>query len=34
MLLAAMVEDLAEQVAAFLAATNPSGRKKQRGAST
>jgi len=33
-LIAAMVEDLAEQVTAFLAAANPSGRKKQRGAST
>jgi creatinine amidohydrolase len=33
-LLAAMVEDLAEQVAAFLAAANHSGRKKQRGVST
>src|SRR5882724_6505534 len=33
-LIAAMVEDLAEQVVAFLAAANPGGRKKQRGVST
>jgi creatinine amidohydrolase len=33
-LVAAMVEDLAEQVAAFLAAANRSGRNKQRGTST
>jgi creatinine amidohydrolase len=33
-LIAAMVEDLAERVAAFLAAASPDGRKKQRGAST
>jgi creatinine amidohydrolase len=33
-LLAAMVEDLAEQATAFLAVANPGGRKQQRGAST
>jgi creatinine amidohydrolase len=33
-LLAAMVEDLTEQVTAFLAAGNHNGRKKQRGAPT
>jgi creatinine amidohydrolase len=33
-LVAAMVEDLVEQVAAFLTAANHSGRNKQRGAST
>ena len=33
-LVAAMVEDLAEQVAAVLAAANPGGRKKQHGVST